>query len=426
MKKRDLPINRKYKTAEAALAASKCTIKALAVSREGDLAISGDQSGQVNIWNLKSGELIDSIFDTAADDVSAQAAAAAAQLGVCKLAMSHSNLFSLIAFTDNTVRVYDNELCEIVATFPDHGMPVKHMYVFEDSHKVLSSDGQNSCKIWLADTGQLLESITVDCSLFGLAPDGRYAVSGPGKNKYALSLSLSLVIFCYMYLTQFFDFDLSSAKIWALHDAKVVRTIDHPERIGVLAFTRDSHYVITGGDDNSCKIWELSTGKLIQVLIEHDGPITSIAVPNNNLFVVTGSKDKLALIWSFRDGCVLHKLPIHNDYVSKVATTIDGSLVITATRDSTISVWSSRKGTLITSINLHCVLIDFMVSLDGTRMIASFKDSNSLAIIGLTNKTAIMNDFKSPNRTSVNSFDCVFFVVVVSTIFFFNCFLFVF
>ena len=162
------------------------------------------------------------------------------------------------------------------------------------------------------------------------------------------------------------------------------------------------------------------------MLIEHDGPITSIAVPNNNLFVVTGSKDKLALIWSFRDGCVLHKLPIHNDYVSKVATTNDGSLVITATRDSTISVWSSRKGTLITSINLHCVLIDFMVSLDGTRMIASFKDSNSLAIIGLTNKTAIMNDFKSPNRTSVNSFDCVFFVVVVSTIFFFNCFLFVF
>ena len=36
-------------------------------------------------------------------------------------------------------------------------------------------------------------------------------------------------------------------------------------KITVMAFTADSHYVITGGEDNSCKIWELSTGKLIQV-----------------------------------------------------------------------------------------------------------------------------------------------------------------
>jgi WD40 repeat protein len=54
-------------------------------------------------------------------------------------------------------------------------------------------------------------------------------------------------------------------KIWSLADAKVIRTIDHPEKICIIVFTLDSHYVITGGEDNSCKIWELSTGKLIQV-----------------------------------------------------------------------------------------------------------------------------------------------------------------
>jgi WD40 repeat protein len=55
------------------------------------------------------------------------------------------------------------------------------------------------------------------------------------------------------------------AKIWALNEAKVIRTIDHPEKITECVFTHDSHYVITGGEDNSCKIWELSSGKLIQV-----------------------------------------------------------------------------------------------------------------------------------------------------------------
>jgi WD40 repeat protein len=57
----------------------------------------------------------------------------------------------------------------------------------------------------------------------------------------------------------------SSLKIWAMEDAKVIRTVDHPDKIKVITFSYDSHHVITGGNDNSCKIWELSTGKLVQV-----------------------------------------------------------------------------------------------------------------------------------------------------------------
>jgi WD40 repeat protein len=58
-----------------------------------------------------------------------------------------------------------------------------------------------------------------------------------------------------------------SLKIWHLGDAKVVRQIDHPDKITTVIFTQDSNHVITGGEDNSCKIWEISTGKLIQVYI---------------------------------------------------------------------------------------------------------------------------------------------------------------
>ena len=124
-------------------------------------------------------------------------------------------------------------------------------------------------------------------------------------------------------------------------------------KITVMAFTADSHYVITGGEDNSCKIWELSTGKLIQVtpnpstgqswsfgsvssnifvllkvLIEHDGPITTIAVPTSSNIVLSGSKDKHAIIWNFKDGTVVHKLPAHQDEIVKVAVTYDSIVAI--------------------------------------------------------------------------------------------------
>jgi WD40 repeat protein len=118
-------------------------------------------------------------------------------------------------------------------------------------------------------------------------------------------------------------------KLWGLNNSQVIRNLDHPERITVYTFTFDSQFVITGGDDNSCKIWELATGKLVQVLIEHDAPITSISVSSNNSLIVSGSKDKLAIIWDFKDGSVIHKLLIHQDIIVKVAVSDDGNVVIT-------------------------------------------------------------------------------------------------
>ena len=69
--------------------------------------------------------------------------------------------------------------------------------------------------------------------------------------------------FCLLKTHLFF---VSRLKIWTLEEAKVIRTIDHPEKINLTVFTTDSQYVITGAEDSVCKIWELSTGKLIQVI----------------------------------------------------------------------------------------------------------------------------------------------------------------
>ena len=51
-----------------------------------------------------------------------------------------------------------------------------------------------------------------------------------------------------------------------MDDARVVRSIDHTEgKITCMAFRADSQYLITGGEDFSCKLWEISSGKLTQV-----------------------------------------------------------------------------------------------------------------------------------------------------------------
>jgi WD40 repeat protein len=116
------------------------------------------------------------------------------KVGISKLALSNSRLFSVIGLTDNKIFVYDIEMGDIVSLFNEHQSLPKHIFIFDDNRRILSSDGFNLCKIWVAHSGQLLESITVACNLFALSPDFKHAVSGSGENVYERKFSFSIII----------------------------------------------------------------------------------------------------------------------------------------------------------------------------------------------------------------------------------------
>ena len=78
-------------------------ITALSISREGDAAIVGCAAGSVRLFNLSDGEFTERTTDHKGP--------------VTQVALAHSYLFSLSGSKDTTVKVYDNELGEIVAEF---------------------------------------------------------------------------------------------------------------------------------------------------------------------------------------------------------------------------------------------------------------------------------------------------------------------
>ena len=78
-------------------------ITALSISREGDVAIAGCAAGSVRLFNLIDGEFTEHITDH--------------QGAVTQVALSHSYLFSLSGSKDANIKVYDNEMGEIVAEF---------------------------------------------------------------------------------------------------------------------------------------------------------------------------------------------------------------------------------------------------------------------------------------------------------------------
>lgn len=96
--------------------------------------------------------------------------------------LSHSYLFSVSASIDGSINVYDNEISEIISEFREHTAPIRHLQILEDNHKILSADEENHIKVWWANTGELIDSITVPCYMLSCSLDGRYVVSGSGDN----------------------------------------------------------------------------------------------------------------------------------------------------------------------------------------------------------------------------------------------------
>jgi WD40 repeat protein len=54
-------------------------------------------------------------------------------------------------------------------------------------------------------------------------------------------------------------------QIWRLSDGSVLKEINHTEKITCLTCTKDSQYLVTGSQDRSVKVWEIDSGKIVQV-----------------------------------------------------------------------------------------------------------------------------------------------------------------
>ena len=56
--------------------------------------------------------------------------------------------------------------------------------------------------------------------------------------------------------------------------------------------------IVSGSDDNTIKIWDCVTGRLIGTLVDHTGSVNSVACSSVNQMIVSGSDDLTIKIYN--------------------------------------------------------------------------------------------------------------------------------
>jgi WD40 repeat protein len=115
-------------------------------------------------------------------------------------------------------------------------------------------------------------------------------------------------------------------------------------------FSEDSSQMITAGQDGSLRFWDVETGKLLRVLMGHDGDVRSLAWSGDRKILASGSSDKTIRLWDTVEGKVTKILRGSTGSVKHLSWSPDSQGLASSSGGPSVRIWSLRTGKLAGSL----------------------------------------------------------------------------
>jgi WD40 repeat protein len=139
-------------------------------------------------------------------------------------------------------------------------------------------------------------------------------------------------------------------KVWDLNTGRLLKTLKgHSSRVNSVAISSDNSKIVSGSYDKTIKVWDLNTGRLLKTLKGHSSRVNSVAISSDNSKIVSGSgaflvdrlvgsRDNTIRVWDLNTGRLLKTLKGHSEAINSVAISSDNSKIVSGSEDDTIKV----------------------------------------------------------------------------------------
>ena len=160
--------------------------------------------------------------------------------------------------------------------------------------------------------------------------------------------------------------------------ATQVTIIGHAELVRSATFSPDGGRIVTASTDNTARIWDAGTGRVIATLSGHTGWVSSAAFSPDGGRIVTASSDGTARIWDAWAGRVIATLSGHQGWVYSAAFSPDGRRIVTASTDNPARIWDAGTGREIATLSGHTYgVLSAAFSPDGRRIVTASGDGTA-------------------------------------------------
>ncbi|MGO9506546.1 MAG: protein kinase domain-containing protein [Mycobacterium sp.] len=217
-----------------------------------------------------------------------------------------------------------------------HTAPVRSVAVSADGRVAASGGIDGTLRVWDLASGSCLHTLTGHTRLapsVALSADARIAVS------FGLDQTVRV-------------WDLASgAGLHMLAGHTVEYDTDYRYALSAgqdrVAVSADGRIVVSGGQDQTVRVWDLANGACLHTLSGHTRWVTSVAVSADGRVAVSGG-DSTVRVWDLASGTCLHTLAGHTSRVKSVAASADGRIAVSGGGfDNTVRVWDLASGTCL-------------------------------------------------------------------------------
>ncbi|MEZ5326846.1 MAG: protein kinase [Verrucomicrobiales bacterium] len=355
---------------------------AVALDHRGTTLFGGLGSGQIDSWDLTSGQIKPRVFQ---DHIQA----------IYRVKISPNGTMLASASWDSETRISHISDGSEVGLLKGHSTRLVDAEFSPDNQKVATVSNDNTVRIWNLTTGQEIfpvigHSKKVNCVKF--SKDGRYLASAGddrGIRIWNLQNGASRqIVSGHVRDIVGLDFNPSGTVLASVSQYGIVRfwdpasgdrlreaSIRHPECTG-LRFLSESR-IATAGEDGSVRVWSLDNGEALHEFTGHEGVVSTIDVSSGLKNLASGSGDRTVVLWDLESGRQAAPFIGHTNAVSAVRFHPRGTMLASADESGIIRFWDLKTGLLTNSMNAcpgKITAIDF--SPDGTKLAAAESDGS--------------------------------------------------
>jgi WD40 repeat protein len=127
--------------------------------------------------------------------------------------------------------------------------------------------------------------------------------------------------------------------------------IGHTNVVMATAFTSDGQRLVSGGWDNTIKVWSVERASEEATLRGHTNWISSLATSSNGRYLASGSGDFTVKLWDLASLAEIKTFRGHTASVNSVALSADGTVLVSASSDHTARIWDPKSETEIARLD---------------------------------------------------------------------------
>jgi len=318
------------------------SVTAVAVTPDGQRAVSASSDSTLKVWDLSSGRELRTLTGHTNE--------------VTAVAVTPDGQRAVSASRDKTLKVWELASGRELRTLTGHTDVVTAVAVTPDGQCAVSASYDKTLKVWELASERELRTLTGHTNnVWGVAitPDGQQAVSASWDN---------------------------TLKLWDLASGREVRTFSgHTGYVYSVAVTPDGLWAISASADETLGVWDLSNGRKLHTLAGHSGPVYAVTVMLDGRRAVSGSADKALRVWDLASGSEVRTLSGHTENVLCVAPDPAGTRVVSASVDRTLKIWDLSRGhelvVSVTRSGLSSRVNAVAVTPDGQRAVSACWDN---------------------------------------------------